>query len=217
MVEAEESDGLISLTGPIVRLEFRRLGDSWAHRIVFSETSRPLATSVEPQPDRDDSLNLASPSYQEVRLLNSGLAVSGVVAAIGRFGPHHFATTFNLTDNSPDEVGYWSGFLKVDIADRCSSASRHVAATYTLHAPPTAIAWANEVGAAWDFGREGGPKLTFKLEPVIAGGERVCISEAGRGACSAQVSVAVPDSSKTARLSYSFHAVVDRRIPGRLR
>lgn len=203
-----EGDGLIALISPLIRLEFERGGESWAHRLVDTSSGQVLASSFEADAERDDRDNPVSPSYQEIslqRIFGDPRDVRSAVRAlaIGRFGPHHYATTFTVAHG--DEIGT---YVSVDIADRCPPRGRATVSTYTVRISPSALVHDPPWVVVWDRG-EGRPKLRFALKHENQHGDEPIhfhVGEAGRGACRLQASREWEGDTPTQRFGYSWTA-----------
>lgn len=195
----EEADGLCSLAAGELRLEFRREGDRWGHRVVVRGAGgdQVLAEALNPQGDETTG-GLASPIYQEVSIARG--PDGPTLLAVGRHGAHHYAATFALREAGGTGPG--GVVLEVDVADRCRAGGDGgpLAATYRVDAPPVCLTWGGPTGACWGPEADG---RFFMIEGCRDGpGARVVVSEAGRGACVAQVLGEVGPHEETRRLRY---------------
>lgn len=206
----DEPDRRAILT-PVAWLEFVRTGDRWVHRLYLEAdgSAQPLASSLEAPEQAEPGSTPPSPTYQEVRLWFARHDQPQVLC-LGRFGQHHYAATFAVryerdVPGSPPghpEGSHPTTIIEVDVADRSPEGVEPLAATYTVHSPPSALAWASAAGACWQF--DPGPVLAvFEQDPSAGPGHQVQVDEAGRAACRAQVLVS-PTSERTLRLKYSW-------------
>jgi hypothetical protein len=197
-----ENDAWI-LASADLRVRFEALGRHWIHRIEvrIDERWQPVATSFEADPDAPAPAAIPSPTHQEVNPHTSGPLPQ--VLALGRFGRHHYATTFTLEDDLPTPLGDGREIqLRVDIADRGGDDADRLAATYTVHLPPSQLLWAAEGGSGvcWD---PGAVPAVLCLERIPEDREtRVVADEAGRAACRAQVVAPPLPAGGTRRLRY---------------
>ena len=198
---------------PVARLDFLLLGDRWSHRLTRTsagEEGPPIASSVEALESAEPWSDPPSPTYQEVTLLVT--PDDALVACLGQFGPNHYATAFAIrhlpsTPGTPpgaadDRVS--TTVIEVDVAVRRGDSVRPLAATYTVHSPPSTLSWASPAGVCWEWGD---PSLLAVLErrpdtPDHPAPTTIQVDEAGRAAC--RVQALVESSGKTTRLKYTW-------------
>jgi len=107
-----------------LRLEFIRLGDRYAHRIMAVDAGKftPLLESVEGAANDDWPV---SPPWQEVHCEHRAGGVQ-VALTVGKAGKSHWSASFELDS---------AGSLTVDVACRTATAPIRLGSEYLPHGP----------------------------------------------------------------------------------
>ena len=190
--ELHETDVLVTIRTPVVRVVFRRAEDRWTHEIGPVD-GPPLVASLESPAEQPDPTPVLSPLYQEVqhhaaddderrvRLLLTGL-----------LHRHHFSAVLTVVADSA------GGSVEFDVADRCRDTVSSLAATYDLRLGlPGPDGSANV--ATWDGALgETGLSLEAKHQGALA------LLERGPRALQAQVLAKLEPGSFTHRLRYRW-------------
>ncbi len=218
MPEIDLAEDHQAIVAGAFRLVFRRAGDRWTHDLERRVRGEPafatFARSFEGDPDRDDPEIVVSPAYQQITLQEAG---PGTIQAllVGQSGPHHFSAVFEFTreilprpDDWPHAEEPGRVRIKVDVADRCRSSVRALAATYRLAATSGDLAESSTasgpIGMAWDLGPD---RLAFAAaEPA-----RVAFAEDGRRGTRVQAVAALRPAESTHRWTYDWAWEPDAR------
>jgi hypothetical protein len=199
---------------PVARLDFLLVGDRWSHRLApasAGEDGPPIASSVEAPESAGPQSDPPSPTYQEVTLVAEPDMVR--VFCLGQFGPNHFATTFairHLTDLPGGSLDHT--LFEVDIAVRREATDRPLAATYTVHSPPSTLNIVSDYGIGWTWDD---PHLIALFERPMGSpaNHRFAVDEAGRAACRVQLVAPGDTGVRTNRLRYNW-GISDQHPPG---
>ncbi len=156
-VTIEEADGATSIVSPSCRLVFHRLGESWAHSIEIGRGRATFARSIEPDPDRDDSRNVASPTYQDLHLQADG--DDWLALLVGQFGTRQYSASFRVSLRHRDRADVEpTTKIHVDVADRCRDPGRVMRSSYEVLAPPRSFNARSSapLNAVWEHSLPGG-------------------------------------------------------------
>lgn len=183
-------------------LEFRKLGDRWAHAIVGPGPGRVLAESTSAPPGDEDPARVVSPVYQELQLHGPETGPSLCLLLTGLFFQHHFSAAVTL---SRDPVQGRGVFLDLDVADRCRSRVECLAATYLVRLDSGALVSADPERIAWQVDSPGAGLLELVAVPPAA----LAIAEAGRKATRVGILASIQPGSFTHRLRYGWRWTSD--------
>jgi hypothetical protein len=200
----------IVFQSPRLALAFQRDPEHarWSHAVSLSDQadlSSPIASSLEWHTESESAEHdrVLSPVYQDLRVERQADG-SAIVFALGKSGPHHFASTFHMTLGDQTQA-HSETRIEIDVADRCSTPFEWLAATYAIHAPASRLAWATDSGASWEWPASHG-LLVLESAPATADNQQCAVAEAGRAACRAQIITPANPRKATQRLIYRFLA-----------
>jgi len=192
--ELRQTDDLVTIRTPAVRIVFRRAEDRWIHEIGPVEGPPSIAT-LESGSGPEASARVLSPVYQEVqhhafddddhrvRLLLTGL-----------MDKHHFSAVLTVSTNDDGTS------VDFDVADRCRADVTSLAATYDVRLAAGDLEAVDASSARWTDPNGGDDWTITAAEPA-----RLAIAERGPRAIQAQVlATLAPPGVFTHRLRYGW-------------
>lgn len=189
--DLQQSDDLMTIRTPTVRVALRLVGDRWVHEIAPVDAP-PLLASIESGTD-DDPARVVSPVYQEVqhhafddderriRLLLTGLNHR-----------HHFSAVLTV---AVDDHGATT--IEFDVADRCRDAVSSLAATYEVLLGVGDLSDAADHQVRWT-----GPTGSLVLRS--SDGSRIVLADKGPRATQSQILAPLAAEGFTHRLRYGW-------------
>lgn len=186
------------------RLVFTEADGRWTHRFDIRRGAdwTTVAAAVEADESRAEPDRVVSPTYQEIQVPPAPAADTAKILLLGRFGAHHFAASVTFVARRVGPLPHAQAVF--DIADRCRSTVRSLAATYAISLPAPLLADAEEDGLRWWTDDDRAGMILLHAVPTEQAPGRVTLSEAGRAAMLAQAAIEPDPAAATHRLLYSW-------------
>jgi hypothetical protein len=184
----------LSIEAEGLALRFDRSEGPWSHAIAVATdrdgSFEPVATSLVWDAERDDSVRVAAPVFQELQL-KADPDGNPQTLLLGMSGRHHFSGVFTVSRRDGG-VG-----VDVDVVDRCRGEVFGLASTYTVRLDSGHLETSDESAISWSLGSR---RLSFSA----GASTRLAMAEAGRRATRVQAVPSAIDASPSRRWQYSW-------------